>query len=203
MTPRRCRHLFLTGLFLLLLPSCNRENHSPEGVVATLSGTPVSSEELRETARFIGLESLSSRPLDTWSPVLASLVLRETVYDRLLDEKAKKAGLDVSPGEVDEERKRLAGISAPSPSRSPYLPPETLIRRKLLLEKVTEEVAPAPKITTRELRTAYRQDLAHYTLPERAVAKDIVVRSEDEGKAILAALAAGNSFSALAKAKSL
>ena len=58
-------------------------------------------------------------------------------------------------------------------------------------------------MTLRKLKEDYKSHLAHYTLPERAEAKDIVVRSEDEGKAILAALAAGSSFSALSKAKSL
>lgn len=202
MIPRNFRHLLFAGL-IFLLPSCHRVNHSPEGVVATLSGKPISSTDLRETARFIGLDNLTNRPLDTWSPVLASLVLRETVYDRLLEERAEKIGLEVTPEEVDEERKRLAKRSAPSSSRSPYVPPDSLVRRKLLLEKAAKEVAPAHEVTLKELKAVYKRNLVHFTVPERAVVKDIVVRSEEEGKAILAALAAGNSFSALAKAKSL
>lgn len=202
MIPRNFRPLLFAGL-IFLLPSCHRASHSPEGVVATLSGKPISSTDLRETARFIGLDNLATRPLDTWSPVLASLVLRETVYDLLLEERAQKIGLTVTPEEVDEERNRLAQSSAPSRSRSPYIPPDSLVRRKLLLEKAAKEVAPAPEVTLKELKAVYRRDLVHFTVPERAVVKDIVVRSEEEGKEILAALAAGNSFSALAKAKSL
>ena len=200
---RRFRHALIPGLILLALPACHRNPSTPEGVVATLSGEPVSSEDLRETARFIGLEALASRPLDSWSSSQADIVLRETVYDRLLERKGKEIGVEVSPEEVAAERKRLVETGAPSPARSPYSPPDSFIRRKLMLEKTSRKVAPAPEVTLRELRDDYKRHLAHYTIPERAEAKDIVVRSEDEGRAILAALAAGSSFSALAKVKSL
>jgi peptidyl-prolyl cis-trans isomerase C len=203
MISRGFRQALISGLIFLALPACQGKPPSSEGVVATLSGKPISSDDLRESARFIGLEALASRPLSSWSSSQAGLVLRETVYDRLLEEKGKEIGVEVSPDEVAAEKKRLEETGAPSRSRSPYSPPDSFIRRKLLLEKVSREVAPAPDVTLRELKDDYKSHLPHYTLPERAEAKDIVVRSEDEGKAILSALAAGSSFSALAKAKSL
>ena len=191
------------GILLFLLSACHREAHFPEGVVATISGKPVSSEELRETARFIGLGKLASRPLDSWSPILASLVLRETVYDRLLMQKAQQAQIEVTADEISREQRRLSTSGAPSSANSPYLPPEAFIKRKLILEKAAEEIAPETSLSGKTLKTYYQIHRDRFTLPERALVKEITVRSEDEGKAILTALAAGNSFEALAKAKSL
>ncbi len=203
MISRRLLQALFSGLIFIALPACQGKPPSSEGVVATLSGKPISSNDLRETARFIGLDALASRPLDSWSSSQASIVLRETVYDRLLEEKGKELGVEVSSDEVAAEKKRLEETGAPSPAHSPYSPPDSFIRRRLILEKTSRKVAPAPDVTLRKLKEDYKSHLAHYTLPERAEAKDIVVRSEDEGKAILAALAAGSSFSALSKAKSL
>ncbi len=197
------RTFFLAGLISFFLSACNRERHFPEGVVATLSGTPISSEELRETARFVGLEPLASRPLDTWSPVLGSLVFRETVFDRLLEDKAKRDGISVTDEEVAALRTCLSKSGAPSHSNTPFSPPDNLLRRKLLLEKVALEIAPPPSIPLRQVKADYQLEHDRFTAPEKALVKDIVVRSEEEGTAIIAALAAGSSFSALAKAKSL
>ncbi len=188
-------------LLLLFLSSCH-PGRSSEGAVATLAGKPVTVSDLRETARFMGMEKTASRAFDEWSPSLAKTVFEETLYDRLLLETARKNGLDVSPGDLRAEADRIASISSPDAGVA-QRPADDLVRRKLLLEKAVAFLAPLPKIPPKEIREAYNRDKEHYSFPQRAVVRDIVVRSEDEGKAILSALASGSSFSALAKAKSL
>ena len=192
----------LAFLFLFLAASCHGKEAPLEGAVATLAGQPVSVANLRETARFMGVAGAADRPFSTWSPAFAKAVFEETIYDRVLAEAAEKRGISVSPKEIQEEKRRILGISAPEGGHPVELS-ESLIRKKLLLAMAAEQIAPAPEISRKAALAEYNEKKIHYGTPERALVRDIVVRSEDEGKAILTALAAGNSFSALAKAKSL
>ncbi len=188
-------------LLLLFLASCHPGN-SPEGAVATLAGKPVTVSDLRETARFMGMGKIASRPFDEWSPSLEKTVFTETLYDRLLLETAQKQGLSVTDEEIRTEADRIASLSSPDAGAA-VRPSDDLVRRELLLAKAVAFLAPLPEVSSKDIRAAYTRDKDHYAFPERAVVRDIVVRSEDEGKAILSALASGSSFSALAKAKSL
>nr|EES53344.1 MAG: putative peptidyl-prolyl cis-trans isomerase [Leptospirillum ferrodiazotrophum] len=192
----------LAFIFLFLAASCHAKEAPLEGAVATLAGQPVSVADLRETARFMGVGGVADRPFTTWTPAFAKTVFEETIYDRLLAEAAQRQGISVSPKEIQEEKKRILAISAPEGGRPVELS-EELVRKKLLLAKAAEQVAPAPEISRKAALAEYNRRKGHYETPERALVRDIVVRSEDEGKAILTALAAGNSFSALARAKSL
>lgn len=192
----------LAGI-LLLFCSCHKGENPAGVVVATLSGQPISEGDLQESARFVGLPDLSLKPLDTWPSHELKIIFQETVVDRLLLEKAKSIGLTVRESQVTEERRQLSLSSSPTGSSLPFTPPDDLIRRRILLEKTARVVAPAQDIGTAALKAYYKGHMDRFTIPEKAVVRDIVVRSEDEGKAILDAIKAGNSFSALAKAKSL
>lgn len=200
------RHL-LSGILLLVLCSCHKEEGTSGGIIATLSGKPVSVEDLRETARFSGMPGLSALPLDKWPAEVRQILFQETVVDRLLLDYAANHGIEVTPENVSREKDRIAAASSagsPSqPSSDRFSPPNHLLRRKLLLEKVAESLAPQPEIPARELKAYYLEHKAHFTLQEKAVVRDIVVRSEDEGNSILTALKGGSSFQALAKVKSL
>ena len=196
------RRTGLAFLFLTLLTSCHPKSPSAEGAVATLAGKPVTVADLRDTARFMGLGKVSDRSFESWPPALAKTVFEETLYDRLLLEAADKRGVTVTPEEVQDETKRIMGLSAPEGGGPPVLS-DDLVRRKLLLLKTAELIAHAPEISRKMALAEYNREKDHFALPERALVRDIVVRSEDEGKAILAALTAGSSFSALAKVKSL
>lgn len=196
------RRTGLAFLLLTLVASCHPKSPSSEGAVATLAGKPVTVAELRDTARFMGLGKVSDRPFESWAPALAKTVFEETLYDRLLLESADKRGVTVTPEEVQDETKRIVSLSAPE-GGSPPVFSEVLVRRKLLLLKTAELIAPAPEIPRKAALAEYNREKDHFALPERALVRHIVVRSEDEGKAILAALTTGSSFSALAKVKSL
>ena len=119
MISRRLLQALFSGLIFIALPACQGKPPSSEGVVATLSGKPISSNDLRETARFIGLDALASRPLDSWSSSQASIVLRETVYDRLLEEKGKELGVEVSSDEVAAEKNVWRRRGPPPPPTPP------------------------------------------------------------------------------------
>ncbi|MGC8528793.1 MAG: peptidyl-prolyl cis-trans isomerase [Leptospirillia bacterium] len=192
----------LAFIFLLLAASCHAKEAPLEGAVATLAGQPVSVADLRETARFMGVAKAADAPFTAWPPAFAKTVFEETIYDRLLTESAVKKGISISSKEIQDEKRRILGVSAPKDGRRVEIS-ERLIRKKLLLVKAAEQIAPAPAISRKAALAEYNRRKSHYGTPERALVRDIIVRSEDEGKAILTALAAGNSFSALAKAKSL
>ncbi len=196
------RRTGLAFFLLILVASCHPKSPATEGAVATLAGKPVTVSDLRDTARFMGTGKATERPFETWPPALAKTVFEETLFDRLLLESAEKRGVTISPEELQEEKKKIAALSAPE-GGSPATLSDDLVRKKLLLQKVTALIAPLPEIPRKAALADYNRHKDHFSLPERALVRDIVVRSENEGKAILSALATGNSFSALAKAKSL
>jgi len=200
---KSARRLLLSGLFLLILCTCHREGTPSEGTVATLSGIPVKTSDLQETARFVGRPDLALRSLKKWPASVEKTIFQETVYDRLLLDDAQQEGLSVTDKEVSRERDRLSSASSPSGTSDHFVPAEALIRRKLLLEKAAMSVAPPPELSTKDLKAFYLEHKDRFSVQEKVVIRDIVVRSEDEGNSILSALKGGSSFSALAKVKSL
>jgi peptidyl-prolyl cis-trans isomerase C len=190
-------------LAVLVLCSCHKQGGTNVGVVATLGEAPIAVSDLVETARFIGMSELASRPLAKWPASTEKTIFQETVYDRLLLDEARKEDLSVTEGEIARERNRLVSAASPSDQSDHFSPQESLIRRKLLLEKAASAVAPAHRIGTKILKAYYLEHKDRFNVQEKVIVRDIVVRSEDEGNSILAALKAGSSFSALAKAKSL
>jgi peptidyl-prolyl cis-trans isomerase C len=193
----------IPGLLLLIVCSCNKPVEPIGRVVATLGGKTISVNDLKETAQFVGLNDLALRPLDKWPQALKKTIFQETVYDRLLLDNARHEGVSITDEEIASERERLVKAASPSGQSDHFSPSEALLRRKLLLEKSAATIAPPPRIGTKVLKAYYLEHKDRFSVQEKVIVRDIVVRSENEGNSILAALNGGNSFSALAKAKSL
>jgi peptidyl-prolyl cis-trans isomerase C len=58
-------------------------------------------------------------------------------------------------------------------------------------------------VTDEEIKARYDKDIAGYTAPEEVHARHILVKTEDEANKVLADLAAGGDFAAIAKERSL
>ena len=193
----------IPGLLLLIICACNKQGEPTGRVVATLGGKTISVNDLKETARFVGLNDLALRPLDKWPQPLKKTIFQETVYDRLLLDNARQEGVSITDEEIAHERDRLVDAASPSGQSDRFSPSEALLKRKLLLEKSAATVAPPPRVGSKVLKAYYLEHKDRFTVQEKVIVRDIVVRSENEGNSILAALNGGNSFSALAKVKSL
>ncbi|MEI6171740.1 MAG: peptidylprolyl isomerase, partial [bacterium] len=78
----------------------------------------------------------------------------------------------------------------------------TSIRDQLLMMKLQAAVAGSVKLTSEEIQTYWEANRATYDTPEQVRASHILVKTEDEAKAILAELEAGKDFATLAREKS-
>jgi parvulin-like peptidyl-prolyl isomerase len=78
----------------------------------------------------------------------------------------------------------------------------TSIREQLLMMKLQAAVAGPVELTAEEIQTYWEANRANYDTPEQVRASHILVKTEDEAKAILAELEAGKDFATLAREKS-
>jgi len=78
----------------------------------------------------------------------------------------------------------------------------TSIRDQLLMMKLQAAVAGSVELTPEEVQTYWEENRATYDTPEQVRASHILVKTEDEAKAILVELEAGKDFATLAREKS-
>ncbi|MCX5514481.1 peptidylprolyl isomerase [Kaistia algarum] len=147
----------------------------PKTVVATINGEPITEGDLGLAAQAFGEQIAKVPPEDQ----------RRAVLDVLIDLKlmataATAAGLDKS----DTFQSQLALLRAQA-LRSEYF-------RAEIEGKTTDEA----------VKQRYEQEIAKVTPQEEVQAAHILVKTEDEAKAIIKELDAGADFATIAKAKS-
>jgi peptidyl-prolyl cis-trans isomerase C len=144
-------------------------------VVATIDGAPVTEAEL--TAAMEDFErSLQRVPDDQRKAV----TLQRLIDMRILAAKAAKDGLDKSP----DFQTRLA-----------------MVRNQLLTNEFVK-LKVEGSVTDAELEARYQKEIAGFDPPEEVRARHILVKTEDEAKAVLADLAKGGDFAKIAGEKS-
>ncbi len=150
---------------------------SPEATVfATLDGVPITGADLGMAAQELG-DQLSRIPPQQQRQALIDIV----VEIRLMSKAAEAAGIDKDP----KVQQHLAFTRART-LRSEYL-------RNKILAVVTEDAA----------RKRYQDEVAKFVPGDEYHVFHILVKTEDEAKAIIADLDKGGDFAAIAKAKSI
>jgi parvulin-like peptidyl-prolyl isomerase len=76
------------------------------------------------------------------------------------------------------------------------------IRDQLLMMQLQTAVAGPVELSSEEIQTYWETNRANYDAPEQVRASHILVKTEDEAKAVLAELEAGKDFATLAREKS-
>jgi foldase protein PrsA len=76
------------------------------------------------------------------------------------------------------------------------------IRDQLLMMKLQAAVAGSVELSSEEIQAYWEKNRAKYDTPEQVRASHILVKTEDEAKAVLADLEAGKDFATLAREKS-
>ena len=160
-------------------------------LVAGLAGPLAAQAQDKVVARVDG-QPISEKDLAVASAALASQLAqvpeearKRAVMDRLIDMRvvsvaAAKAGLDQS----EAFKSRMEQV-----------------RSQLLIAEFLK-VKVEPAVTEAAIKARYDQDVKAFDPPEEVRARHILVKTEDEAKAIIAALAKGADFAALAKEKS-
>lgn len=144
-------------------------------VLATVDGQPITDGDVTAAAATLGAQ-LAQLPEDA---------RKRAVLDRLVDMRviasnAVKAGLD----KTDAFKARMEQV-----------------RLQLLVnEFVKAKVEPAA--TEDAIKARYDKDAKSYNPPEEMHARHILVKTEDEAKAVIADLLKGGDFAAIAKEKS-
>lgn len=145
-------------------------------VIATLNGQPITEADLAIAAGEFG-DQLNQIPADQRAQALLDLIINI----RLASAAAIAEGLDKSP-QVQQRIELL---------RDRTLYSEFL--RKVFATAVTEEAA----------RKRFDEELAKFTPQDQVRASHILVKTEDEAKAIIVDLDKGGDFAAIAKEKSI
>lgn len=137
---------------------------------------------------------------------VGSNVVTEMIEELLINQAAKSANITVSSAEVDEEIKRITesigGEESLKQALAQYNMTMDQLRANRTLDlKVMKIVTKDVKTDDATLKTYFDQNLAQFDKRE-VQARHILVKTEEEAKAIKAELDRGGDFAAIAKAKS-
>lgn len=163
------------GLALLLAGLSAPALAAPDDVVARVDGTAITEAEV-DMAVEMYADQLAQVPEDQRRPMIVDAL----VDMHIVAAAARKEGL----ADSDLHKRRMEFLTNQA-LRTAYL-------QKNVQDAVTDE----------ELKARYEKDIAGYTPPEEVHAAHILVATEDEAKAVLADIAAGKDFAAIAKEKS-
>ena len=144
-------------------------------VLAKLDGQPITEADVTLAAASLAAQ-LAQMPEDMRKRV----VLDRIIDMRLVAAAAAKAGLDQSPA----YKARMEQVRA----------------QLLVSEYVKGKIE--PQVTPEKVKARYEKDAAGFEPPEEYRARHILVKTEDEAKAIIADLAKGGDFAKIAEEKS-
>ena len=192
--------VFFRFLFLILLSflctGCHHSDDQKMVVVGSFGKETVTLKNLEDTAKFMGLGSVSShRPPSEWSPSERKAVLLETVQNMLLEKEGKRRGIIVRPQEIMEYLQ--------DHFHQPEKDLEKFSRKALFLKKTEEALVPFPSVKVSTERSFYKNHQNLFQISRKAIVDHIVVAKQEEAESIRDALIKGSSFSKLAKLESL
>lgn len=135
---------------------------------------------------------------------LKSSILDRIVQGRIIAQEVRKQGLSTSDPKVKQEEENLKK-NFPDEAhfrdalKQQGMTEEELLNFLALYQKVTADV----KVSDADVKKYFDDNKDQYGHPEQVKAKHILVKTEDEAKAIIAQLKAGADFTTLAKEKSI
>ena len=144
-------------------------------VLAKIDGQPITEADVALAAA-----SLASQLAQMPEDMRKRVVLDRIIDMRLVAAAATKAGLDQSPA---------------------YKARMEQVRAQLLVSEFVKGKI-EPQVTPEKVKARYDKDAAGFVPPEEYRARHILVKTEDEAKAIIADLAKGGDFAKIAEEKS-
>ncbi len=179
----------------IVFTGCHRSDNQKTNIVGYLGKIPVTLKDLTDTARFMGLGSLSGHPPSEWPPPERKAVLLETVQNILLKEAGQKRGIKVHTQDVLQYLQNH--FHQPDNDLSEF------VRKVLFIRKTEESLAPVQNETLSDERSFYRDHPSLFQVSRQAIVDHIVVAKQEEAESIRNALIKGSSFSKLARLESL
>lgn len=137
-------------------------------------------------------------------PQIKSQLLDRMVEGELMAQEVKKLALNPEDEKVKEQeetiKKNMGDEATFQDTLKQQGMSETELRNFLAVYgKITNDVT----VSDADIKSFYDQNIAYYSQPESVKARHILVKTEDEAKAIIAQLDTGVNFEELAKEKSI
>jgi parvulin-like peptidyl-prolyl isomerase len=209
----RCRLIVWIGLSIALYTiGCQKEAAKlPQDTLAQVNEEFITLEEFNNELRDITLEH-GKLPEDRESlHQLKTAFLDQIINRKLILGEARRMDIHVSEEEINKNilalKRDYAGESFKTMLEGRGMSFEEWKRRlreKLLAEKVIYIVAQFDgPIDDKSVRQYYEEHIEEYSFPEQVRARQIVVATVEEAKAILRDLRKGEDFEKLAKEKSM
>jgi parvulin-like peptidyl-prolyl isomerase len=208
-----CSFIMWIGLLIILSPmGCQKEEANlPQDVLAQVNEELITLEEFNNELGDIKLEN-GKLPEDRESlDQLKTAFLEQIINRKLILGEARRMDIHVSEEEINKTilalKRDYAGESFKALLEDRGMSFEQWKRRlkeKLLAEKVINAVAQFDvPIDDKSVEQYYIDHIGEYSFPEQVRARQIVVATENEAKAILRRLRKGEDFEELAKEKSM
>lgn len=137
-------------------------------------------------------------------PKIKSQLLNRMVEGKLINQEVKKQKLNPEDATVKAQEDMLKKNIGDDVKFQDTLKQQGMTETELkdflaIYQKVTADV----KVSDTDVKAFYDKNIANYGQPESVTARHILVKTEDEAKAIIAQLNAGADFIQLAKEKSI
>ena len=171
----RAAKIMLIGLAVGGVPASVAVAQEEDKVVATVNGVPIRASEVEFAAEDLLAQIANIKPDQRYRFLVSYLIERQ-----LLAQAAEKAKISST-----EEYKKRAGFYRAKALRDAYF--------KTKIE---------PLVTDKEAKARYEKETANIKPQEEVRARHILVKTENEAKAIAAELKKGAKFEEVAKAKS-
>ncbi len=171
----RAAKIMLIGLAVGGIPAGTTLAQEEDKVVATVNGVPIRASEVEFAAEDLLAQIANIKPDQRYRFLVSYLIERQ-----LLAQAAEKAKISST-----EEYKKRAGFYRAKALRDAYF--------KTKIE---------PLVTDKEAKARYEKETANIKPQDEVRARHILVKTEDEAKAVAAELKGGAKFEEVAKAKS-
>ena len=171
----RAAKIMLIGLAVGGIPFGTTVAQEEDKVVATVNGVPIRASEVEFAAEDLLAQIANIKPDQRYQFLVSYLIERQ-----LLAQAAEKAKISST-----EEYKKRAGFYRAKALRDAYF--------KTKIE---------PLVTDKEAKARYEKETANIKPQDEVRARHILVKTEDEAKAVAAELKKGAKFEEVAKAKS-
>ncbi|MCB8816767.1 peptidylprolyl isomerase [Desulfosporosinus shakirovi] len=137
-------------------------------------------------------------------PQIKNQLLDRMIEGELIAQEVKKLGLDPEDAKVKEQEDIIKKNMGDETTFQDTLVQQGMTEPELrnflaVYEKVTSD----NKVSDDDIKNFYEQNISYYSQPESVKARHILVKTEDEAKAIIAQLSTGVNFEQLAKEKSI
>jgi len=208
---RPCLPLVVLASVLAACPDTEKGKHGPEAV-ATLNGVPISAETFERELAFTKRTSQGVIPQsDEGRLAFKRAVLEDLINRQLVLTAAREAGIEVTTEDLDREILKLnaeyhggAFNEALADSQLSQQELQERTRVRLVTERYfVDEVFSRVAVIDREIEAHYAAHTAEYVREEEVRASQIVVKTQDDARAVQAQLKKGMTFDEAARRYSL